>query len=101
MDFVSLRQEVWWVNIQLPKTGLVTMHSGNASGIDRESGLVLIKPSGIDYESLRPEDLSVVNLDGSAVSSDRVPDGCSSALKPSVDTVHHLMLYRKDPTLGG
>src|SRR5262247_623514 len=101
MNFTALREEVWWANIQLPKAGLVTMHSGNGSGIDRESGLVLIKPSGIDYETLQPEDLSVVDLNGLAVSSDRVPDGCFSTLKPSVDTVHHLLLYKKDPTLGG
>jgi len=101
MDFASLRQEVWWVNRQLPKSGLVTMHSGNASGIDRESGLVLIKPSGVDYEALRPEDLSVIDLNGSTVSSDRAPDKCSSNLKPSVDAVHHLLLYRKDLSLGG
>jgi L-ribulose-5-phosphate 4-epimerase len=101
MDFKLLREEVWWVNSQLPKAGLVTMHSGNASGIDRESGLVLIKPSGIDYDRLQPEDLSVVDLSGEPVAHNRVPDGVSSELKPSVDTIHHLLLYKKDPKLGG
>jgi L-ribulose-5-phosphate 4-epimerase len=101
MDFKSLREEVWWVNAQLPKVGLVTMHSGNASGIDRESGLILIKPSGVDYDGLRPQDLSVVDLSGSRVAPAKVPDGISSELKPSVDTIHHSLLYQKDSSLGG
>ncbi len=101
MDFKLLRQEVWWANVQLPQAGLVTMHSGNASGVDRDSGLVLIKPSGVDYERLRPEDLSVVDLSGSPVPPDKVPDGIASRLKPSVDTIHHLLLYKKDWNLGG
>lgn len=101
MDFARLREDVWWANRQLPEAGLVTMHSGNASGIDRESGLVLIKPSGIDYERLRPEDLVVVNLFGEPVQAEMVPDGISSQLRPSVDTVHHVLLYEKDPDIGG
>ena len=101
MDFEQLREEVWWANTQLPKARLVTMHSGNASGIDRESGLVLIKPSGVDYERLRPEDLAVVDLSGEPAAPERVPDRTSTQLKPSVDTVHHLLLYRKDLALGG
>jgi len=80
MDFKLLREEVWSVNVQLPKAGVVTMHSGNASGIDRHTGLVLIKPSGIDYDQLRPEDLSVVDLSGSPVTPDQVPDDISSQL---------------------
>jgi len=101
MNFKQLREEVWWANTQLPKAGLVTMHSGNASGIDRESGLILIKPSGIDYERLRPEDLSVVALNGTSVNAELVPDRVSSSLKPSVDTIHHLLLYKADAQLGG
>lgn len=101
MDFKSLREEVWWVNIQLPRAGLVTMHSGNASGIDRERGVVLIKPSGIDYDRLRPEDLSVIDLNGARLQPEEVPDGISSQLKPSVDMIHHLLLYQKDERLGG
>lgn len=101
MDFEALREEVWWANIQLPKTGLVVMHSGNASGIDRDRGLVLIKPSGVDYERLRPEDLAVVTLDGERAPEDLVPDGISTHLRPSVDTPHHLALYRLDPDIGG
>jgi L-ribulose-5-phosphate 4-epimerase len=102
MDFAELRQEVWRANRQLPALGLVVMHSGNASGVHRGSGLVLIKPSGVDYDTLRPEDLAVVALeDGAPVEADRVPDGIASPLRPSVDTQHHLALYRKDPQIGG
>jgi len=67
MDFAALREEVWWTNTQLPQNRLVVMHSGNASGIDREAGLVLIKPSGVDYDRLRPEDLAVVTLGGELI----------------------------------
>jgi L-ribulose-5-phosphate 4-epimerase len=101
MDFEALREEVWWANTQLPAAGLVVMHSGNASGIDRERGLVLIKPSGVDYDRLRPEDLAVVTLDGEPARADAVPDGISTHLRPSVDTPHHLVLYRGDPGIGG
>ena len=100
-EFAGLREEVWRVNVALPRAGLVTMHSGNASGIHRPSGLVLIKPSGVDYEGLRPEDLSVVDLAGRPVSADKVPDGVASTLRPSVDTPHHVLLYAGDPGLGG
>ena len=102
MDFAALRLEVWQANVLLPKTGLVTMHSGNASGIHRESGLILIKPSGVDYDRLCPEDLAVVDLNGAPVSdAGVVPDGIVSALKPSVDTIHHALLYQADAALGG
>jgi L-ribulose-5-phosphate 4-epimerase len=100
MDFEQLRHEVWRANRLLPELGLVVMHSGNVSGVDREAGLVLIKPSGVDYETLRPEDLAVVALDGTQVSPKDVPDGVASSLRPSVDTPHHLFLYREDVTLG-
>lgn len=101
MDFKELRLEVWRANVALPRAGLVTMHSGNASGIDRATGLVLIKPSGVDYDKLRPEDLAVVALEGNAPRPSAVPDGVLSPLKPSVDTVHHLLLYKRDASLGG
>ena len=101
MDFATLREEVWRVNLALPRSGLVTMHSGNASGIHRETGLVLIKPSGVDYDALRPQDLSVVDLAGAPVLKEKVPDGIVSALRPSVDTIHHVLLYSKDTALGG
>ncbi|MBN1342887.1 MAG: class II aldolase/adducin family protein [Phycisphaerae bacterium] len=92
MQLEHLRQEVHYANIMLPKAGLVTMHSGNASGCDRERGVVVIKPSGVDYDGLRPEDLTVVDLDGKVVEGE---------LNPSVDTPHHLYLYRNIPELGG
>lgn len=88
----ALRQQVWAANIGLPRAGLVTMHSGNASGVDRGRGHILIKPSGMDYDRLRPQDLVTVDLDG------RVSAG---KLKPSVDLPHHLYIYRHCPEVGG
>lgn len=99
--FAALRREVFRANVALPKAGLVTMHSGNASGLDRETGLVLIKPSGVDYETLTPEALCVVDLEGRPVAASAVPDRVASPLRPSVDTIHHVLLYQKDPALGG
>jgi L-ribulose-5-phosphate 4-epimerase len=87
----QLRYEVWVANLEIYRAGLVTMHSGNASGIDRNRGLVLIKPSGMDYDKLRPEDLVVTDVDGGKV---------SGRLKPSVDLPHHLYLYRRWPEIG-
>lgn len=92
MRLERLREEVHYANVMLPRAGLVTMHSGNASGCDRESGLVAIKPSGVDYDTLRPEDLTIVDLDGNVVEGE---------LRPSVDTPHHLYLYRHCPEVGG
>jgi L-ribulose-5-phosphate 4-epimerase len=100
-DFSALREQVFQANVALPGAGLVTMHSGNASGIHRESGLVLIKPSGVDYGRLRPDDLAVVDLEGRTVLAAAVPDGIASALRPSVDTPHHVRLYSRDASLGG
>jgi L-ribulose-5-phosphate 4-epimerase len=87
-----LRKEVCEVNKALLKNNLVTMHSGNASGRDFESNLVVIKPSGVDYDSLQPEDLTIVDLDGNII---------EGKLKPSVDTPHHIFLYRNKPEWGG
>jgi L-ribulose-5-phosphate 4-epimerase len=101
VDFAALRDEVWRANRSLPTLGLVVMHGGNVSGIDREHGLVVIKPSGVDYDELAPEDLAVVSLDGERVQAERVPDGIASDLRPSVDTPHHLVLYRSDGSIGG
>jgi len=93
MDLDELRQEVCYANKMLPAAGLVTMHSGNASGLDRRSGRLLIKPSGVDYDKLCPEDLVEVDLE-----TGRVID---SRLRPSVDLPHHLFLYRNLPDVAG
>lgn len=78
---------------RLPSAGLVVGHAGNVSGIDRAAGRVVIKPSGIDYDLLQPEDLVEVDLaTGAVVDGD---------LRPSVDLPHHLFLYRNLPEIGG
>lgn len=89
----ELRQAVCRVNRALPQAGLVTMHSGNASGIDRARGRLVIKPSGIDYATLAPEMLVEVDL-----ASGQPID---SKLRPSVDLPHHLYIYRRDPSVSG
>lgn len=88
----ALKQAVYEANMELPRRGLVTYTWGNVSGIDREKGLVVIKPSGVEYEDLRPEDLVVLSLDGQQV---------EGSLNPSSDTKTHLALYRAFPELGG
>jgi len=90
--FDELRQEVWQANRALVASGLVTLTWGNVSGIDRREGLVVIKPSGIDYEAMVPADMVVVDLDGRWV---------EGALRPSSDTLAHLALYRAWPAIGG
>ena len=89
----ELREQVCKANLELPRRGLVTYTWGNVSGVDRARGLVVIKPSGVAYEALRPEDLVVVSLETGA----RV----EGALNPSSDTPTHLELYRAFPALGG
>lgn len=93
MSLESLREQVCYANKMLPAAGLVTMHSGNASGLDRASGRLVIKPSGIDYDKLEPEHLVEVDLATGEV--------IGSKLRPSVDLPHHLFLYRNVPELGG
>lgn len=88
----KLREEVLQANLSLPKFNLVTFTWGNVSGIDREKGLVVIKPSGVAYEHLEVNDLVVVDLDGHVV------DG---HLKPSSDTATHLVLYKAFDQIGG
>jgi len=87
-----LREEVCEANRLLPKLNLVVMHSGNVSGLDRESGLLVIKPSGIDYDTLTPDMLVEVNLETGHY---------ESGLRPSVDLPHHLYLYRNLPEICG
>lgn len=88
----QLRREVWKANREIFRAGLVTMHSGNASGIDRARGVVIIKPSGIDYETMRPSDLVLTDLGGRKV---------KGKWKPSVDLPHHLYIYKHRPEIGG
>ncbi len=88
----SLREEVLRANLELVEQGLVLYTFGNASGIDRERGLVVIKPSGVPYAKLTAGDLAVTNLEG------RIIEG---ALRPSSDLATHLVLYRAFPSIGG
>ena len=89
----DLKEAVWKANLQLPKLGLVTFTWGNVSGIDRERGLVVIKPSGVEYDVMTPEDMVVVSL----ATGERV----EGRWKPSSDTPTHLVLYRAFPDCGG
>lgn len=89
MTFNQLRKEVCAANQALPRAGLVTMHSGNVSGLDLASWTLVIKPSGTDYDSLTPGDLVAVKLESGEVEP--------SPLKPSVDLPHHLFIYRNIP----
>lgn len=89
----TLRKQVYEANMELPRRGLVTFTWGNVSGIDRARGLVVIKPSGVEYEALTPQDLVVLDLE-----SGRVVEG---GLNPSSDARTHLELYRAFPDLGG
>jgi L-ribulose-5-phosphate 4-epimerase len=88
----ELKRKVLEANLMLPKFGLVTFTWGNVSGIDRERGLVAIKPSGVEYDSMTAEDIVIVDLNGSVV---------EGKLRPSSDTSTHLALYRAFPALGG
>ena len=88
----KLRQEVCRLHLELPKNGLVTWTSGNVSGRDPETGLVVIKPSGIMYDDLSPEDLVILQLNGEII---------EGSLKPSSDTATHLYIYRHRPEVGG
>ena len=88
----ELKREVYEANMLLPKHNLVTFTWGNVSGIDREKGLFVIKPSGVEYDKLRPEDMVVVDLDGIKV---------EGRYNPSSDTATHVVLYNHFPKIGG
>ena len=88
----ELKKQVCEANLQLPQHGLVVFTWGNVSGIDREKGLFVIKPSGVPYDELKPEDMVVMNLKGEKVEGD---------LNPSSDTPTHMELYNKFPNIGG
>ncbi len=89
----SLKELVCKANLELPKYGLVTFTWGNVSGVDREKGLMVIKPSGVEYESMTPEDMVVVSL-----ATDEKVEG---KWKPSSDTDTHVALYNAFPNIGG
>ena len=88
----ELKKVVYDANMLLPYYGLVTFTWGNVSGIDREKGLVVIKPSGVDYDKLTPEDMVVVDLEGNTVEGD---------LNPSTDMLTHVEFYKAFPKIGG
>jgi len=88
----ELKQKVCKANLDLVKHGLVIFTWGNVSAIDRASGLVVIKPSGVSYDDMKPDDMVVVDLDGNVV---------EGSLRPSSDTPTHLVLYRAFPEIGG
>lgn len=89
----QLKEEVLEANLMLPRHNLVTFTWGNASAVDRQSGLVVIKPSGVEYEHMTADDMVVISLE-----TGKVVEG---KLKPSSDTPTHLVLYREYPAIGG
>lgn len=88
----KLKEELVELHLELPKNNLVVWTSGNVSARDSETGLVVIKPSGVRYEEMRPEHMVVVNLDGEII---------EGRLKPSSDTASHLYIYKHRPDVGG
>lgn len=88
----QLKKEVFDANMELPKKGLVTYTWGNVSGINREKGLVVIKPSGVDYEEMSVDDMVVIDLEGNVI---------EGKYKPSSDTATHLELYKSFASIGG
>ncbi|PKM58122.1 MAG: L-ribulose-5-phosphate 4-epimerase [Firmicutes bacterium HGW-Firmicutes-3] len=88
---LELKEEVYKANIELVKQGLVIYTWGNVSAIDRETNLIVIKPSGVDYDTMKPEDMVVLDLEGNIVEGN---------YKPSSDTPTHLALYKAYDTIG-
>lgn len=88
----KLKQNVYEANLLLPERNLVIYTWGNVSGIDRKKGLVVIKPSGVDYEELSPDDMVVVDMEGNVVEGD---------YNPSSDLLTHLEIYKHFPNVGG
>ena len=91
-ELENLKQQVLDANLELVRQGLVLFTFGNASGIDRERGLVVIKPSGVDYAALKPADMVVTDLNGNVV---------EGKLRPSSDLATHVLLYKEFPSIGG
>lgn len=88
----ELKEKVYLANMELPKRGLVTYTWGNVSGVDREKGLFVIKPSGVEYDELKPSDMVVMDLQGNQIEGD---------MNPSSDTKTHMVLYNAFPQIGG
>ncbi len=88
----QLKKEVYEANMELPRRGLITYTWGNVSGRDAETGYFVIKPSGVDYDKLAPEDMVVVDLEGNVI---------EGKYRPSSDTPTHIELYKKYPEIGG
>lgn len=88
----ELKKQVYEANMELPKRGLITYTWGNVSGIDRDKGVFVIKPSGVDYDDLKPEDMVVMDLEGNKI---------EGKYKPSSDTATHLELYKAFNKVGG
>ncbi|MBL1229629.1 L-ribulose-5-phosphate 4-epimerase [Enterococcus sp. BWB1-3] len=87
-----LKEEVYYANLELPKQGLIKYTWGNVSGIDKDKELFVIKPSGVDYETLTPDDMIVCDLEGNVI---------EGKLNPSSDTPTHAVLYRQYEDIGG
>lgn len=88
----ALKQQVYEANMELPKRGLVVYTWGNVSGFDKETGYFAIKPSGVDYDDLKPEDMVIMDLEGNKI---------EGKYNPSSDTATHIELYRAWPQIGG
>lgn len=88
----ELKEKVYEANMELWRKGMVIYTWGNVSGIDSDKGLVVIKPSGVDYDVMKPEDMVVVDLNGNVV---------EGKLRPSSDTPTHIVLYKAYPQMGG
>ena len=88
----ELKKKVYEANMELQRKGLIIYTWGNVSGIDREKGLVVIKPSGVDYDTMKAEDMVILDLEGNII---------EGKYKPSTDTPTHLVLYNTYPNIGG
>lgn len=93
MTYKKLKEAVWQANMDIVEAGLVDLTWGNASGVDRQAGVMIIKPSGVSYDLLDPDDMVVLNIESGAVLDD--------GLKPSSDAPTHLYLYRQFEAIGG
>src|SRR5690625_7506669 len=93
MAYRELKERVWRANLDVVEAGLVELTWGNASGVDRQAGVMAIKPSGVPYDALQPEDIILLSLDDGRT--------IDSRLRPSSDTPTHLHLYRDFESIGG